>query len=158
MQNKLPEELQREIESAAKKAATIAEWGEYDSGPASSARMAMSSRIDPIQKEFYIKGATEDELKERCEKMEAALRELVELKRMSDETPLSPDYLKRKPLAWGAANDALASGKEVEKPEPTISKCGSCGSEGVNLYLGNQLYLCDGCFEHYENSRDQPTQ
>lgn len=46
-------------------------------------------------------------------------------------------------------------GKEVEPPKPTISKCGMCGKEGVNQYLGNQFFLCDECFDGYEKGRDQ---
>jgi hypothetical protein len=106
MENKLPEEIKQQIEAKAKKAAMIVEFGEYDSGPASSARMAQTSRIDPIQKEFYINGATEwakwfvkcraieselhgvraenerlkvsnAQLKARCDKMEAAITKVI---------------------------------------------------------------------------------
>lgn len=56
--DRLPEEITKQIESEAKGAAMIIVWGEYNAGPASSARMATVSMIDPIQKEFYIKGAT----------------------------------------------------------------------------------------------------
>lgn len=49
---------QSRIEADARKAALVIEYVEYDSGPASSARMQSTSRVDPIQKEFYIKGAT----------------------------------------------------------------------------------------------------
>jgi hypothetical protein len=55
----LPAEIVNQIEYDAKKAATVVIWNDYDSGCASSARTAMGSRVDPIQKEFYIKGATE---------------------------------------------------------------------------------------------------
>ncbi len=87
MQSKLPEIITKQIDSEAKKAATIAEWGEYDSGPASSARMAQTSRIDPIQKEFYIKGATEwaqwkvkyDELKKEADQLRRWKMKAVEL-------------------------------------------------------------------------------
>ena len=58
MESKLPKEIKAQIESEAKKAAIIVIYNEYDAGPVSSARTALGSRIDPIQKEFYIKGAT----------------------------------------------------------------------------------------------------
>lgn len=47
--------------------------------------------------------------------------------------------------------------KEVGPVKPVASNCGMCGKLGINQYLGNQLYLCDECFEDYEKGRDQPT-
>ena len=55
----LPQATIDRINAEAKKAAMITEYREYDSGPSNSARMQQTSRIDPIQKEFYTKGATE---------------------------------------------------------------------------------------------------
>ena len=46
-----------------------------------------------------------------------ALTELVELKRIRDETPLSADYLKRKPMAWEAARKALEQWKSGKRKE-----------------------------------------
>jgi hypothetical protein len=54
----IPQETIDRISAEAKKAAMVIEYGEYDPGPSNSARMQQTSRIDPIQKEFYIKGAT----------------------------------------------------------------------------------------------------
>lgn len=56
-------------------------------------------------------------------------------------------------------NNALEqwkSGKGKDEPKPVASNCGMCGKLGKNQYLGNQLYLCDECFEDYEKGRDQP--
>lgn len=53
----IPKTTQDRIEADARKAALVVEYVEYDAGPLSSARMQSTSRIDPIQKEFYIKGA-----------------------------------------------------------------------------------------------------
>jgi len=55
----LPKEISDRINAEAKKAAMIIEYGEYEPGPSNSARMQQTSRIDPIQKEFYVKGAIE---------------------------------------------------------------------------------------------------
>lgn len=42
-------------------------------------------------------------------------------------------------------------GKEVKGAEPTTSKCGMCGHEGFNHYIGNQYYLCEDCMRNPEN-------
>jgi hypothetical protein len=83
------------------------------------------------------------ELKERAERMETALEWIK---------TYGPDQSK---LGQAFIDKAL-KGKEVEKPKPTISNCGMCNKEGINQYLGNKFYLCDECFESYENTRDQP--
>lgn len=137
----LPAEVVNQIAYEAKIAAAIIEWGEYDSGSASSARMVQGSRIDPIQKEFYIKGATE--WAERAKGLADALRELVDLKYMKDEGLKMKEYLDRKPAAWTQAIIALqqwkdGKGKEVERPCPHCGKelsrdrnlcCRECGKE-----------------------------
>jgi hypothetical protein len=55
----LPQEISKRIEAEAKKAAMVIEYEDHDPGPSHSAKVEQTSRIDPIQKEFYIKGATE---------------------------------------------------------------------------------------------------
>jgi hypothetical protein len=55
----LPQEISDRINAEARKAAIIVEWQKLYSGPNSSASMHQVSRVDPNQKEFYIKGATE---------------------------------------------------------------------------------------------------
>lgn len=102
-----------------------------------------------------------DNLKQEAQRMADALDELIELKRMKDELGKTTNYLTRQPAAWKRATEELqqfkdGKGEGMEKIEPTISKCGMCKKEGVNQYLGSQFYLCDECFEDYENQRDQP--
>lgn len=59
----LPKTTLDRINADAKKAAIVTEYGEYDGGPSNSARMQLISRVDPIQKEFYTKGATAEATK-----------------------------------------------------------------------------------------------
>lgn len=177
--DKLPEEIVKQINSEAKKAATVIGWGEYDAGPASSARMTQVSRIDPIQKEFYIKGATEwapwkvkhDELKERCDKMEAEHADLnLALAAMLNGYQNLSQYQKD----WFTVPKDLINyytrmvleydtqGKEGEK-EPTdpcphcgkeLSRdrnlcCRECGKEVVrpehNVSIGGHITYCRDC-------------
>lgn len=139
--DKLPGEIIRQIESDAKKAATIIEWGEYDSGPASSARMAQGSRIDPIQKEFYIKGATAwapwkvmyDELKERLDKM-AHLLYMLQSVHSHEWSEGNQENVKQTLQQWQQFKDG---GKEVEDTCRCIlpnynaftGKCLTCGKQ-----------------------------
>lgn len=46
------------------------------------------------------------------------------------------------------------SGRGKDEPKPVASNCGMCGKLGKNQYLGNQLYLCDECFEDYEKGKE----
>lgn len=76
-----------------------------------------------------------DELGRKAQRMANALEELVELKRMSDEEPLSLDYLNRKALAWEAARKAIQQfkdGKEVVRPEHNVS-------------IGEHITYCHAC-------------
>lgn len=102
-----------------------------------------------------------DELQAQAQRMADALEELIVLKRMKDELGKTTNYLTRQPAAWKRATEELqqfkdGKRKEVGPVKPVASNCGMCGKLGINQYLGNQLYLCDECFEDYEKGRDQP--
>lgn len=113
--DKLPETTNEQIKSEAKDIA---------------GKMPVKCDGDVIYKvgyeEGYIAGATawapwkvkHEELQMQAQRMADALEELVELKRMSDEEPLSLDYLKRKALAWEAARKAIQQFKDGKEVEP----------------------------------------
>lgn len=63
-----------------------------------------------------------ERLHKQAQRMADALEELVELKRMSDEEPLSLDYLKRKALAWEAARKALRQFKDGGKGKEPVKE------------------------------------
>ena len=178
MESKLPKEIKSQIESEAKKVAIIVIYNEYDAGPVSSARTVMGSRIDPIQKEFYIKGATEwaqwkvayddlrvcynaankvidqhekenQQLKERCDKMEAALEWIK---------TYGPDQS----IEGQAFIDKALKGKEVELscvvcgtkfmgPEPKMCCSGrDCGCMGLPI---DPIVCSKECYENLPSRR-----
>lgn len=47
---------------------------------------------------------------ERIEELEKALRDLVSLKDWKDEEGMTPEYLRRQPVAWESARKALRKG------------------------------------------------
>lgn len=93
----LPQEISKRIEAEAKKAAMVIEWEGHNPGPSNSARMQQTSRVDPIQKEFYIRGATE-----------WAGKAQDDLLTLLDEARLQIEYLHKKFGATGSGNNVLS--------------------------------------------------
>lgn len=107
-----------------------------------------------------------ERLHKQAQRMADALEELVELKRMSDEEPLSLDYLKRKVLAWEAARKALRQFKDGKKgvelscmvcgtkfmgPEPVICCSGrDCGCMGMPI---DPIVCSKECYENLPNKK-----
>lgn len=189
--DKLPEDIQRQIEHEASKANEhLKEGNDYQCGYSKGIEYGYEQGATawaPWKVRFDELNIENEKLNESCNKLfkQNCLfnNEIVDLKnerqQLMEQAQCMADALEEMAESncdYESTNYAKAlhspecrackakellqqfkdGGKEVGKKEPTISKCGMCHKDGVNQYLGNQFYLCDECFENYENSRDQP--